>query len=179
RSAIFGSMYFPGMRATVQGAMPLLDSELPSANGVSTARSLARMYGAIANGGEIDGRRYLSSALVAGLTGRRNLTPDRNLVLPLAFHLGYHALPIPGVLSGFGHVGLGGSLGWAIPEAGLSFSFVHNRLLTPFVVTDQAGFVATAALIRRGAASARKRGFQPVTEFGAPFSLPSSGVVAG
>ena len=47
------------------------------------------------------------------------------------------------------------------------------------VVTDQAGFVATAALIRRGAASARKRGFQPVTEFGAPFSLPSSGVVAG
>lgn len=179
RSAIFGSMYFPGMRATVQGAMPLLDSELPSANGVSTARSLARMYGAIANGGEIDGRRYLSSALVAGLTGRRNLTPDRNLVLPLAFHLGYHALPIPGVLPGFGHVGLGGSLGWAIPEAGLSFSFVHNRLLTPFVVTDQAGFVATAALIRRGAASARKRGFQPVTEFGAPFSLPSSGVVAG
>lgn len=179
RSAIFGSMYFPGMRATVQGAMPLLDSELPSANGVSTARSLARMYGAIANGGEIDGRRYLSSTLVAGLTGRRNLTPDRNLVLPLAFHLGYHALPIPGMLPGFGHVGLGGSLGWAIPEAGLSFGFVHNRLLTPFVLTDQAGFVATAALIRRGAAAARKRGFQPVAEFGAPFSFPSSGVVAG
>ncbi|EHB50587.1 beta-lactamase [Mycolicibacterium rhodesiae JS60] len=178
-SAIFGSMYFPGMRSTVQGAMPLLDSELPSANGVATARGLARMYGAIANGGEIDGRRYLSAELVAGLTGRRDLTWDRNLVLPLGFHLGYHSLPIPGLLPGFGHVGLGGSLGWAIPESGLSFSFIHNRLLTPFVVADQAGFVATAALIRRGAAAARKHGFEPVTEFGAPFGPLPAGVVAG
>lgn len=178
-SAIFGSMYFPGMRSTVQGAMPLLDSELPSANGVVTARGLARMYGAIANGGEIDGRRYLSAELVAGLTGRRDLTRDRNLVLPLGFHLGYHSLPIPGLLPGFGHVGLGGSLGWAIPESGLSFSFIHNRLLTPFVVADQAGFVATAALIRRGAAAARKHGFVPVTEFGAPFGMPAPGAVAG
>ena len=35
--------------------------------------------------------------------------------MPLAFHLGYHSLPFPGVLPGFGHVGLGGSLGWADP----------------------------------------------------------------
>lgn len=178
-SAIFGSMYFPGMKAVVQGDTPLLDSELPSANGVATARALARMYGAIANGGEIDGQRYLSSELVANLTGRRNLRPDRNLLLPMTFHLGYHGLGIPGVLPGFGHVGLGGSLGWAVPETGLAFGFVHNRLLTPFVMTDQAGFVATAALIRRGAAAARKRGFEPVTEFGAPFALKPSGVVAG
>lgn len=179
-SAIFGSMYFPGMRAAVQGDIPLLDSELPSANGVATARALARMYGAIANGGEIDGQRYLSAELVANLTGRRNMRPDRNLMLPMTFHLGYHGLGIPGVLPGFGHVGLGGSLGWAVPETGLSFGFVHNRLLTPFVLTDQAGFVATAALIRRGAAAARKHGFEPVTEFGAPpFGLQPSGVVAG
>lgn len=178
-SAIFGSMYFPGMKAVVQGDIPLLDSELPSANGVATARALARMYGAIANGGEIEDRRYLSAELVAGLIGRRNLRPDRNLVMPLAFHLGYHALPFPGVLPGFGHVGLGGSLGWADPRSGLAFGFVHNRLLTPFLVADQAGFVATAALIRRGAAEARKRGFVPVTEAGAPFAVPASGVVAG
>ncbi len=178
-SAIFGSMYFPGMKAVVQGDMPLLDSELPSANGVATARSLARMYGAIANGGEIDGQRYLSSKLVAGLTGRPSLAPDRNLILPMAFHLGYHALPFPGVLPGFGHVGLGGSLGWAIPDKGLSFGFVHNRLLTPFVLTDQAGFVATAAWIRHGAAAARKHGFTPVRESGATFAPPSAGVVAG
>ena len=107
------SMYFPGVIAAVQGEIPLLDGEVPAANGVVTARALARMYGAIANGGEIDGTRFLSRELVAGLTGRRSLRPDRNLFVPLAFHLGYHSLPIGNVMPGFGHVGLGGSVGWA------------------------------------------------------------------
>lgn len=178
-SAAFGSMYFPGMKAVVQGDMPLLDTELASGNGVATARALARMYGAIANGGEIDGNRYLSAGVVRGLTGRPNLALDRGLGLPMSFHLGYHSVPVPVVLPGFGHVGLGGSFGWAIPEAGLAFGLVHNRLLTPFVVTDQAGFLATAALVRQGAAQARRRGFQPVTEFGAGYALAPSGVVAG
>ena len=168
-TAGFGALYFPGMRAVVQGDIPLLDSEIPSANGVATARGLAKMYGAIANGGMIDGTRFLSKEVVAGLSGGRSLAPDRSVIMPLAFHLGYHALPIPGVMPGFGHVGLGGSLGWAVPELGLSFSFVHNRLLTPFIVADQAGFVGTAALIRRGAAAARAKGYRPVVESGARF----------
>ncbi len=170
-SSGFGAMYFPGMKAVVQGDVPLLDSEIPAVNGVATARALARMYGAIANRGAIDGMQFLSPELAAGLTGRRSLWPDRSIFMPLAFHLGYHAVPIPGVMPGFGHVGLGGSLGWADPATGLAFGFVHNRLLTPFIVADQAGFVATAALIRRGVASARKHGFRAVTEFGAPFDV--------
>jgi CubicO group peptidase (beta-lactamase class C family) len=171
------SMYFPGMIAAVQGEVPLLDAEIPEANGVVTARALARMYGAIANGGEIDGIQFLSRELVAGLTGRRSLRPDRNLFVPLAFHLGYHSLPYGNVMPGFGHVGLGGSLGWTDPADGLAFALVHNRLLTPFVVTDHAAFVGIYALIGKAAARARKRGFRPVTEFGAPFSEP--GAVAG
>jgi CubicO group peptidase (beta-lactamase class C family) len=176
-SGIFGSMYFPGMKATVQGDIPLLDAELPAANGVTTARALARMYGAIANGGVIDGTQFLSTETVAGLTGRPSYYPDGNMGMPMSFHLGYHSLPLGGLLPGFGHVGLGGSLGWADPESGLSFGFVHNRLLTPLVVADQAGFVATAALIRRGAAGARKHGFASVTEFGAPFTERSNAAV--
>jgi CubicO group peptidase (beta-lactamase class C family) len=168
-SGIFGSMYFPGMKATVQGDTPLLDAELPAANGVTTARALARMYGAIANGGVIDGTQFLSAETVAGLTGRPSMYPDGNMGMPMSFHLGYHSLPMGGLLPGFGHVGLGGSLGWADPARGLAFGFVHNRLLTPLVLADQAGFVGTAALIRRGAASARRHGFTPVTEFGAAY----------
>ena len=171
------SMYFPGAIAAVQGEIPLLDAQIPAANGVVTARALARMYGAIANGGEIDGTRFLSPELVAGLTGRRSLRPDRNLFVPLAFHLGYHSLPIGSVMPGFGHVGLGGSVGWADPGDGVAFAVVHNRLLTPFVMTDHAGFVGIYKLIRDAAAKVRKRGLQPVTEFGAPFSEP--GAVAG
>lgn len=174
-SAGFGSMYFPGMKATVQGDMSLLDTELPAANGVATARALARMYGAIANGGLIDGRQFLSAGLVAGLSGVPSLHPDGALFMPLSFHLGYHGLPLRGVMPGFGHVGLGGSLGWADPESGLAFGFVHNRLLTPLVVSDQAGFVATAALIRRGVALARRNGFAAIAEFGASYSeLPTA-----
>jgi CubicO group peptidase (beta-lactamase class C family) len=165
----FGAMYFPGMMAVVQGDTPMLDSEIPSVNGVATARALAKMYGAIANGGEIDGARFLSADLVAGLTGTRSLRLDRNILVPLAFHLGYHAVPFPGVMPGFGHAGLGGSLGWADPATGLGFGFVHNRLLSPMLL-DQAAFIALHALTRRGAAQARARGAIRVTEFGAPFA---------
>ncbi|MCV7258292.1 serine hydrolase domain-containing protein [Mycobacterium shimoidei] len=172
----FGAMYFPGAKAAVRGDIPLLDGELPAVNGVVTARALAKMYGAIANGGVIDGARFLSRELVAGLTGRYSLRPDRNILVPLSFHLGYHSVPF-GVVPGFGHAGLGGSVGWADPASGLAYAFVHNRLLSPFVLVDHVGLVSTGALLRRAAAQARKHGFERVTEFGARF--PERGAVAG
>ena len=54
---------------------------------------------------------------------------------------------------------------------------VHNRPLSPFVVVDHAGFVATGAMLRRGAAEARKHGFERVADFRSPF--PEPGAVAG
>jgi CubicO group peptidase (beta-lactamase class C family) len=171
-SGVFGSTYFPGMKAVVQGDIPFLDSEIPAANGVTTARSLAKLYGAIANGGRIDGAQFLSQELVAGLTGRPSLDPDRNIFLPLSFHLGYHSLPFPpGFMPGFGHAGLAGSVGWADPATGLSFGFVHNRLLTRMVL-DQTTFAGLHALIRRDAAQARDRGYETVPAFGAPYDVP-------
>lgn len=173
----YRSMYFPGVIASVSGNMAMLDAEIPAANGVVTARALARMYGAIANGGEVDGTQFLSRRLVAGLTGERVIQRDRNIFMPMAFHLGYHALPFGNVMPGFGHVGLGGSVGWSDPETGLAIGVVHNRLLTPLVLTDHAAFVALYALIRKAAASARKRGYRPVHGLGAAYTEP--GQVAG
>ena len=173
----FRSMYFEGVMAAVQGDIPLLDAEMPAANGVVTARALARMFGAIANGGEIDGTRFLSRELVAGLTGRRSRKRDRNILVPLSFHLGYHSVPFGNVMPGFGHVGMGGSFGWADPATGLAFAYVHNRLLSPFLVLDHSGLATLGNLLRLGVARARNRGFRPVTEFGAPFGEP--GAVAG
>ena len=167
----FGSMYFPGMKAVVQGDTPFLDSEIPAANGVTTARGLAKMYGAIANGGRIDGTQFLSPELVAGLTGKPSFLPDRNIFVPLSFHLGYHSVPIPGFLPGFGHAGLAGSVGWADPESGLSFGFVHNRLLTRMLL-DQVTFAGLATLIQRDAARARRRGYETMPAFGAPYDMP-------
>ena len=100
--------------------------------------------------------------------GRPSLRPDHNLFLPLAWHMGFHAVPIPGVLAGFGHAGMGGSIGWADPASGIALGFVHNRLLTPMIF-DQATFIGLGALLRRGAAAARKHGYHIVPDFGAPY----------
>jgi CubicO group peptidase (beta-lactamase class C family) len=114
---------------------------------------------------------------VSRLTGRPSLRPDHNLLLPLAWHMGYHALPIPGVLPGFGHAGMGGSIGWADPASGIAFAFVHNRLLTPMIF-DQATFTGLGALLRRGAAAARRHGYHVLPDFGTPYPEPAS-VAAG
>jgi CubicO group peptidase (beta-lactamase class C family) len=170
-SGVFGSMYFPGMKAVVQGEIPFLDGEIPAANGVTTARGLAKMYAALANGGRIDGTQFLSTERVAGLTGKPSFWPDRNIMVPLSFHLGYHSVPIPGVMPGFGHAGLAGSVGWADPATGMSFGFVHNRLLTRMLF-DQVTFAGLHALIRRDAARARSRGYETMPALGAPFDEP-------
>jgi CubicO group peptidase (beta-lactamase class C family) len=161
-----GALYVPGLKSLLQGDMPFLDSAIPSANGVMTARGLAKMYGAIANGGRIDGTQFLSAQSVAGLTGKLSRRPDRNAIVPMSFHLGYHASPIRGVLPGFGHAGVGGSIGWADPATGTSFSFVHNRLL---LLTDYAALGVLAALLGRAAVAARQAGARSVPDFGAPY----------
>jgi hypothetical protein len=79
-------------------------------------------------------------------------------------------------MPGFGHVGIGGSVGETNPADTVAFALVRNRLLTPFVMTDHAGFVVIYALIRRAAAEVRKCGLLPVTYFGPSF--PESGARA-
>ncbi|MBV8930362.1 MAG: beta-lactamase family protein, partial [Mycobacteriaceae bacterium] len=167
----FGAMYFPGIRSFVQGDIPFLDGEVPAANGVVTARALAKMYGAIANAGRIDGTEFLSEGLARGLAGKPRPWLDLNIVVPMPFHLGYHESPIPGLLKGFGHIGLGGTLGWADPETASSFAFVHNRLLTPMVL-DMASFAALARPMRNAITAARHSGARPVPRYGATYREP-------
>lgn len=130
-----GAIYVPGITSLIQGDTPFLDSEIPSVNAVVTARGLAKMYGALANSGRVDGKQYISSEIADGLLGKISLRPDLNMGFPMSFHLGYHGSPVPGLLRGYGHAGLGGTIGWADPAARSSFAFVHNRLVTPIVLT--------------------------------------------
>ncbi len=169
-SGAYRSMYFPGLIAAIQGDNAMLDAQIPAANGVVTARALARMYGAIANGGEVDGARFLSRGLVTSLAGERKLQRDRNIFIPLGYHLGYHAFPIGNIMPGFGHIGLGSSFGWSHPEMGLAISVVVNRLVTPLTLNDFGGFLGLYALIRQAAARARERGYRSVHGLGAPYS---------
>jgi CubicO group peptidase (beta-lactamase class C family) len=109
--------------------------------------------------------------LAHGLLGKTSLRPDLNLVVPMSFNLGYHGSPVPGLLRGFGHAGLGGTIGWADPVTKSSFAFVHNRLVTP-ILLDQILFVPLILPIRRATTAAHTRGFEAVPHLGAPFSAP-------
>lgn len=108
-------------------------SVMPSGNGHSNARSLARIFALLAEGGELDGVRLLSPSLVEkartlqwdGLCG---LT-DRSYRYGLGFFLnGSPLVPMGPNASAFGHPGLGGVLAFADPEARLSFSFTPNKM---------------------------------------------------
>lgn len=171
-SGAFGSMYFPGIKSFVQGDIPFLDGEIPAANGVVTSRGLAKMYAAVANEGRIDGKRFLSADLARGLAGKPRVIPDLNMVVPMPFHLGYHESPIPGLLKGFGHIGLGGTLGWADPATGSGFAYVHNRLLTPMVF-DMASFAVLARPLRTAILAARDAGPLTVPTFGGSYPKPA------
>jgi CubicO group peptidase (beta-lactamase class C family) len=161
-----GAIYVPGLTSLIQGDTPFLDAEIPSINAVVTARGLAKMYGALANSGRIDGTQFLSSELADGLLGKISLRPDLNMIFPMSFHLGYHGSPVPGLLRGYGHAGLGGTIGWADPATKSSFAFVHNRLVTPIVV-DQILFVPLILPLRRAITAAHAQGPHAVPQLGA------------
>lgn len=137
--AALRALFLPGMEALLEGdTPPILNTELGAGNGVCTATGLATMYGALANDGMVDGRRYLSARTIAEMRRIRSYQLDHALFyMPMLWHLGYHSLPMPGAHGGLGHIGLGGSFGWAEPRLGLSVGFVHNRLAVPHMSLDQ------------------------------------------
>jgi CubicO group peptidase (beta-lactamase class C family) len=108
-------------------------AEIPAANGHGTARSLARVYGALANGGEVDGVRVLERATIDNARTEQWAGADCVLGgLPMRFGLGFmlrtDLMPITPGPSGFGHAGAGGSLGFADPDTGVGFGYVMNKM---------------------------------------------------
>lgn len=106
-----------------------LRAAIPAANGLFTARSLARMYAALAGGGTLDGVRLLSPATLMAATARQP-HPAGRVVIPfdMQWRLGYHAvLTTRGIpRHGFGHYGFGGSGAWADPRRRLAVAFIVN-----------------------------------------------------
>jgi CubicO group peptidase (beta-lactamase class C family) len=104
-------------------------SEIPAANGITTARSLAKLYAATVS--EVDGIRVLDPAIVESARTERVHAPDRVLIVPTRFGAGFMLdSTINPLLSGvsFGHPGAGGSLGYADPEARVGYGYVMNRM---------------------------------------------------
>lgn len=104
------------------------DAPMPALNGTFTARALARVYAALAGGGELDGTRILSPETLDRATRIQNDRVDLVIPFPMRWRLGYHlAATTRGILPrAFGHFGYGGSGGWADPERNLAVAMTTN-----------------------------------------------------
>ncbi|MBX7161886.1 MAG: beta-lactamase family protein [Acidimicrobiia bacterium] len=132
----------------------VFDGVVPSANGMFTARSLARMYAAIAEGGTLDGVRLLSPDTVDAMGKLQSRRVDAVVAFPMHWRMGFHLVGTPrGILPyAFGHWGYGGSGAWADPSRRLAVAMVVNRVAgTPF--GDQRLAIASGAAV--GAADKR------------------------
>ncbi|MBA2608975.1 MAG: beta-lactamase family protein [Actinobacteria bacterium] len=104
-------------------------AEVPAANGICTARGLARFYAGLV--GEVDGVRILTDETIANATVEQSNGKDAVLMIPTRFGLGYFLPSSYSQLMGpgsFGHSGAGGSLGLADPEARVGFGYVMNKM---------------------------------------------------
>ena len=105
-------------------------AEIPAANGITNARSLALMYAACI--GEVDGVRLLRPDTLAAAT--REQSAGEDLVLgyetryATGFQLSFPYRPMAGEGS-FGHYGMGGSVGFAHPGRRVAFAYVMSQML--------------------------------------------------
>ncbi|MDE0885582.1 MAG: serine hydrolase [Myxococcota bacterium] len=108
-------------------------AEIPAANGHGTARALARIYGALSVGGEVDGVRILESESIDRAITVQAEGPDAVLGgLPMRFGQGFMLrsmiMPLSPSPRSFGHPGAGGSLGMADPDQGVGFGYTPNKM---------------------------------------------------
>jgi CubicO group peptidase (beta-lactamase class C family) len=140
-------------------------AEIGAANGVTNARGLAGMYAPLAQGGAalVDAKTFARMGEVSMATH-----DDATLRLPTRFALGFmksmdnrkrsvgaklFGPDVDSVIMGsaaFGHVGAGGSLGFADPVAGLSFGYTMNRMGPGLLMNERGQALVDAAYLSLG-----------------------------
>ncbi|CAF4447166.1 unnamed protein product [Rotaria sp. Silwood2] len=109
-------------------------AEIPAANGITNARSIARVYASLMS--DLDNHKYkrlLNEQILQQAT--KSNTPEHEIdfviKFPTKFSMGFLLMDDifpafgPGV---FGHNGVGGSIGFAVPAKKFAFSYVMNRM---------------------------------------------------
>tara|TARA_R110000824_G_scaffold118960_11_gene271810 strand:- start:19607 stop:20827 length:1221 start_codon:yes stop_codon:yes gene_type:complete len=119
-------------------------AEIGSANGISNGRGLAGLYAPLANGKLVSADTLARMGRVAMATHE-----DATLLIPSRFALGFmksmdnRKVPNTNNMSciisdaAFGHVGMGGSIGFADPQAKMSFGYNMNRMGNGILVNDR------------------------------------------
>jgi len=112
---------------------------IPAVGGIFNARSNARFWAMLANGGQFNGARLLSEERVATFAAPRPHFDDADpvffgMVVPIAwsgYWLGGAKNPpvsAPRSMKALCHPGMGGNIGWADPDTKLAVGMCHNRM---------------------------------------------------
>lgn len=143
-------------------------AELGGVGGIANARALAGMFSPLA--GPLRGSKpLLSRQRIDDVRSVSAQTPcDRVLGLPTRFGQGFMLrMGDPTLAPGnalsighgaFGHVGIGGSVGFADPDAGLAFGYTMNRLGGGVLLNERGQSLVDAAYTALGSAMARESG---------------------
>lgn len=104
-------------------------ASIPGSGGIFSARGLARHYAMLANWGELDGARVLSEKAIRAGIELQSFEMDEIYKVRVRRALGYRRGADTGPLASpdaFGHLGGGGSFGYADPARKLGIGFAKN-----------------------------------------------------
>ncbi len=107
--------------------------EIASGNGHGNARGVARIYGALGNGGTLDGVTLLSPQQIEAMSTLQHQQVEGMQDRPYRQALGIllntpEAVYMGPNMRSFGHHGIGGSIGFCDPDAGMGFSYACNKM---------------------------------------------------
>jgi CubicO group peptidase (beta-lactamase class C family) len=126
-------------------------ASIAGVGGIFNARSAARFWAILANGGELGGKRLLSRARIDMACQRRDGgdKPDPvyfGATMPISqggFWLYDDKMPLTCPLKAPRAIcspGAGASLGWADPDTGLAVAFCHNYMSNPQTCEDHPAY---------------------------------------
>ncbi len=141
----------PPMEGGVANRPAWRRAELPAANGHGNARALARVAGALARGGEIDGHRLLRPGAIERALEEQHYAADLVLRLPIRWSLGFalvsRELPVSPNPRTLFWGGWGGSLVIVDLDARLGLAYAMNRMESG-TLGDPRGFGLAIELYR-------------------------------
>jgi CubicO group peptidase (beta-lactamase class C family) len=150
RSTLAGRCWIPLPLACEDfNSAPYRAAEIPASNGHSNARSMARFFAALAEGGSLEGTRILSERMVDLAVAERWSTVPDPLGFPFRFSRGFmlqnEFMTYDGEPDSFGHIGVSGSLGFGTRRSRVGFAFVPNRI-APIITMGEYGTRLAEAL---------------------------------
>ncbi len=150
-----------GTCAAVYGRPDVRRACIAAAGGIFSARSTARFFAMLANGGELDGVRLLSEERVRSFSEPRPNADEVDPILMFVLQVGWGGLRIndrpeqrmstaavgknPRIIY---HPGAGGSIAWADPDARLAVAICHNRMFDTYVPAEKDPFFPIGNAVR-------------------------------